>query len=53
MANEVKKSAESSVVKPVQNGESLETTISVVEDKDGQYKRSFTARHIHVCRTDY
>lgn len=51
MANDIKKSTESPIVEPVQNGEVVETTIDAVGDRDGEYKRSFSARHIHVSET--
>ncbi|EME86013.1 uncharacterized protein MYCFIDRAFT_186399 [Pseudocercospora fijiensis CIRAD86] len=31
-----------------ENGETKETTLEDIETRDGEYRRSFTARHIHI-----
>lgn len=48
---DLKKSSESPNVEPVaiQEGEYIDTTLdTALEDSDGEYRRSFSARHIHV-----
>ncbi|KAK4505160.1 hypothetical protein PRZ48_003123 [Zasmidium cellare] len=48
MTVDTKKSAESPIVEPVQNGQCIDTTLDSIENADGEYKRNFTARHIHI-----
>ncbi|CAK3973554.1 amino acid permease [Lecanosticta acicola] len=48
---DLKKSSETPQVEPilVEEGECIDTTIdTAIEARDGEYKRSFSARHIHI-----